>query len=64
MVPMRHVGGGGMIEVNGMGMESVFPVPGILRRLAAARIPTDSVIIQMNAFPEIFGQIAFVAIQF
>ena len=47
MVPMRHVGGLGLV-VAGMGMESVFPVP----------IPgkmEDG--FQINAFPVVFGHI-------
>ena len=39
MVPMRHVGGSGVMVV-GMGMQSVFPVP---------------VGFQINAFPVVFG---------
>jgi len=42
---MRHVGGL-RLEVAGMGMESVFPVPGKME-----------VGFQMNAFPEVFGHI-------
>ena len=51
MVPMRHVGGGGIIEVAGMGMESVFPVPGHCKKM-------DTVGFHINAFPEVFGHMA------
>jgi len=44
---MRHVGGL-RLEVAGMGMESVFPVP-IPGKLEDG--------FQINAFPEIFGHI-------
>jgi len=51
VVPMRYVGGRGILIIalchgTGMGMQSVFPVPG--KKM-------DDLGFQINAFPEVFG---------
>ena len=55
MVPMRHVGGSGL-DVSGMGMQSVLPVPG---SHPSPRHTTfwEEGGFQINAFPEVFGDI-------
>ena len=58
MVPIGYVGGTGkeVVPVDGMGMQSVFPVPGLVK------LGPQDFGFQINAFPEVFGDITVVAL--